>query len=103
MDDENIYEEEQNQITAELAAFVADNATADDVQALAFDIGIDPADLNGALAGELAQSLVHIMAQRGELHLLDIAARDTWPVAYRRAFGETLRDDATAGWDDEEE
>ena len=43
------------------------------------------------------------MAQRGELTLLDMALRDTWPVAYRRAFGDTLRDDATQGWDDEEE
>ena len=103
MDDENIYEEEENQVTADLVAFVADNATADDVQALAFDIGIDPADLNGALSGELAQSLIQIMAQRGELQLLDMALRDTWPAAYRQAFGETLRDDATAGWDDEEE
>ena len=103
MDDENIYGEEQNPVTAELAAFVADNATADDVQALAFDIGIDPADLDGALAGELAHSLVHIMAQRGELSLLDTALRDTWPVAYRAAFANTLRDDATTGWADEEE
>ena len=43
------------------------------------------------------------MAQRNELYLLDMALRDTWPVAYRAAFGDTLRDDATAGWADEEE
>lgn len=103
MDNDNSYEVEPNAVTAELVAFLADNATADDVQALAFDIGIDPADLDGALSGELAASLVHVMAQRNELYLLDMALRDTWPVAYRAAFGDTLRDDATAGWADEEE
>lgn len=103
MDDENIFGEETNQVTADLVAFVTDNATSDDVQALAFDIGIDPADLDGALANELAASLVHIMAQRNELTLLDRALRDTWPVAYRAAFSDTLRDDATLGWADEEE
>ena len=103
MDDDELMDTEDNGVTAELVAFLADNATAGDVQALAFDIGIDPADLGGSLAGELAASLTHIMAQRGELTLLDMALRDTWPVAYRRAFGDTLRDDATSGWDDEEE
>ena len=52
MDNDNSYEVEPNAVTAELAAFLADNATADDVQALAFDIGIDPADLD--------LSLIHI-------------------------------------------
>ncbi len=103
MDEDERMASEDGGVTAELAAFLTDNATADDVQALAFDIGIDPAALDGSLAGELAQSLVHIMAQRSELQLLDTALRDTWPVAYRRAFSDTLRDDATTGWDDEEE
>ena len=56
MDDDELMDTEDNGVTAELVAFLADNATADDVQALAFDIGIDPANLGGSLAGELAAS-----------------------------------------------
>jgi hypothetical protein len=101
MDDDNRDEGDQNRVTADLRAFITDNMTAGDIQALAFDIGIDPNDLDGALAGELAQSLIHIMAQRGELQLLDTALRDTLPADYRLAFGDAVRDDATAGWRDE--
>ena len=101
--DNNRDEVEQSRVTADLRAFMTENMTAGDIQGLAFEIGIDPNELGGALAGELAVSLIHIMAQRSELQLLDTALRDTWPVAYRRAFSDTLRDDATTGWDDEEE
>ena len=101
MDDDNRYEVEQNRLTADLRAFITDNMTAGEIQALAFDIGIDPNDLNGALADELAVSLIHIMTQRGELQLLDTALRDTLPAEYRLAFGDAVRDDATAGWSDE--
>jgi hypothetical protein len=99
--DDNFHELDQNRVTADLRAFMTANMTAGDIQALAFDIGIDPTELDGALADELAQSLIHVMAQRSELQLLDTALRDTLPADYRLAFGDTLRDDATAGWSDE--
>lgn len=101
MDDDELMDTEDNGVTAELVAFLADNATAGDVQALAFDIGIDPTELDGALADELAVSLIHIMTQRSELQLLDTALRDTLPAEYRLAFGDAVRDDTTAGWGDE--
>ena len=103
MDDDNNDEVDQNRVTADLHAFITDNMTAGDIQGLAFEIGVSPDELDGALAGELAQSLIQVMAQRGDLHLLDTALRDTFPAEYRLAFGDTLRDDATAGWADEEE
>ncbi len=102
MDDDNNYEVDQNRVTADLRAFITDNMTAGDIQGLAFEIGVDPNELNGALADELAQSLIHIMAQRSELQSLDMALRDTFPAEYRLAFADTLRDDATAGFSDEE-
>ena len=104
MDDDNRYERsevEQNRLTADLRAFMTANMTAGDIQALAFDIGIDPTELDGALADELAVSLIHIMTQRSELQLLDTALRDTLPAEYRLAFGGAVRDDATDGWGDE--
>ena len=101
MDDDNRDEVEQNRLTADLRAFITDNMTAGAIEALAFDIGIDPNELGGALADELAVSLIHIMTQRSELQLLDTALRDTLPAEYRLAFGGAVRDDATAGWGDE--
>ena len=96
--DNNRDEVEQSRVTADLRAFMTENMTAGDIQGLAFEIGIDPNELGGALA----VSLIHIMAQRSELQLLDTALRDTLPVEYRQAFGGALRDDSTAGWRDEE-
>ena len=64
MDDDNRDEVEQNRLTADLRAFITDNMTAGAIEALAFDIGIDPNELGGALADELAVSLIHIMTQR---------------------------------------
>ena len=103
MDDDNRDEVEQNRLTADLRAFITDNMTAGDIQGLAFEIGIDPNELGGALADELAVSLIHLMTQRSELQLLDTALRDTLPAEYRLAFGGALRDDSTAGWRDEEQ
>ena len=99
--DDNRDQGDQNRVTADLRAFITDNMTAGDIQALAFDIGIDPNELGGALADELAVSLIHIMTQRSELQLLDTALRDTLPAEYRLAFGDAVRDDTTAGWGDE--
>ena len=96
--DNNRDEVEQSRVTADLRAFMTENMTAGDIQGLAFEIGIDPNELGGALA----VSLIHIMAQRSELQLLDTALRDTLPVEYRQAFSGALRDDSTAGWRDEE-
>ncbi len=101
MDDDYITEVEQNRVTADLRAFITDNLTAGDIQGLAFEIGVDPGELRGSLADELAVSLIHLMAQRSELQLLDTALRDTLPAEYRLAFGDTLRDDSTEGWADE--
>jgi len=75
--------------------------TAGDIQGLAFEIGVSPDELDGALADELAQSLIQVMARRDDLQLLDTALRDTFPAEYRRAFSDTLRDDSSAGWGDE--
>ncbi|HOU41766.1 MAG TPA: hypothetical protein PK829_10920 [Promineifilum sp.] len=82
---------EGNEVTADLLAFIVDNMGIEDVKGLAFDIGIDPHTLGGALAGELARSLVQTMAQRGELTLLDRALRDLLPAEYDLAFGDALR------------
>ena len=101
MDDDNRDAVEQSRVTADLRAFMTENMTAGDIQGLAFEIGIDPNEVSGALADELAVALIHTMAQRSELQLLDTALRDTLPVEYRQAFGGALRDDNTAGWRDE--
>lgn len=88
MDDYNDYSIDENPVTARLLAFVRDNLTAGDVKGVAFEIGISPDELEGALAEELGRSLIGQMAQRGELELLDRALRDLWPVAY----GQWMRD-----------
>jgi len=62
---------------------------------VAFEIGIDPHTLGGALA----RSLVQTMAQRGELTLLDRALRDLLPAEYDIAFGDALR--RSAGIDED--
>jgi hypothetical protein len=100
--DDNFHEVDQNRVTADLRAFITDNMTAGDIQGLAFEIGVSPDELSGSLADELAQSLIHVMARRSELQLLDTALRDTFPAEYRLAFSDTLRDDSTEGWLDEE-
>ena len=93
MDDDNRDEVEQNRLTADLRAFITDNMTAGDIQGLAFEIGIDPNELGGALAGALAVSLIHIMAQRSELHLLDTALRDEFLALFKQATdGEDWQD-----------
>ena len=102
MDDDNSYRISQNRLTADLRAFMTDNMTAGDIQGLAFEIGIDPNALEGSLADELAVSRVDPMTRRSVLHLLGRALRDTFPADYRLAFSDTLRDDSTAGWADEE-
>lgn len=103
MDDDNRAEVEQSWVTADLRAFMTENMTAGDIKGLAFEIGVSPDELNGSLADELAVSLIHRMAQRSELQLLDTALRDTFPAEYRLAFSDTLRDDSTEGWRDEEQ
>ena len=68
--------------TAGVYDFMVENMTAGEVKGLAFEIGIDPESLEGALAGELARSLIHTLAQRNELQLLSVALRDLFPADY---------------------
>ena len=91
MDDYENDSVEGNEVTADLLAFMVDNMGVEDVKGVAFEIGIAPNTLDGALAGELARALVQTMAQRGELTLLDRALRDLFPAEYDIAFGDALR------------
>jgi hypothetical protein len=72
--------------TAGVRDFIVENMTSNEIKSMAFEIGIDPNDLDGDLPVELAQSLVLLMAQRNELQLLDRALRDLQPVEYGKWF-----------------
>lgn len=72
--------------TAGVRDFIVENMTSEEIESMAFEIGIDPNDLQGELPRELAQSLVLLMAQRSELQLLDRALRDLRPVEYGKRF-----------------
>ncbi len=91
MDENELNSVESNEITADMLAFIVDNMGVEAIKGMAFDIGIDPNMLDGALPAELAVSLVQTMTQRGELTLLDRALRDLRPAEYDIVFGPTLR------------
>ncbi|WP_374689380.1 formylglycine-generating enzyme family protein [Promineifilum sp.] len=92
MDDpQPMYEDDATQ---DFYQFMVDNLDADELEAMAFEIGVDPGELDGALAPELAESLLRYLAQRDDLQLLDLALRDLFPVQYGETFGERLREDA---------
>jgi len=88
MDDDDPFSVEDDPATAEVRAFIVENMTAGDIKGLAFEIGVSPDDLDGALAGELARSLIQTLAQRNDLHLLDLALRDLFPADYGAAARE---------------
>ena len=72
--------------TAGVRDFIVENMTSDEIESMAFEIGIDPNDREGELPPELAQSLVLLMGRRSELQLLDRALRDLRPVEYGKRF-----------------
>ncbi len=77
---------DENVFTADISNFIAENMTSAEIESMAFEIGIDPNDLEGALPQELAVSLVLFMARRSELQLLDRALRDLRPIEYGEQF-----------------
>lgn len=94
MDDYDPFDVDQDAATADIYAFVVENLDTDELEALAFEIGVDPGELDGELVGDLARSLIHYLAQRNELQLLDVALRDLFPVQYGATFRDALHEDA---------
>lgn len=72
--------------TSGVRDFIVENMTSEEIESMAFEIGIDPNDLQGELPLELAESLVLLMARRSELQLLDRALRDLRPIEYGKRF-----------------
>lgn len=76
--------------TAGVREFIVENLTSEEILSMAFEIGIDPNDLEGQLPEELAFSLVLLMAQRNELQILDRALRDLRPIEYGKRFRDKM-------------
>jgi len=94
MDENDLFDVNDEAATADVHAFVVENLDTDELEALAFEIGVDPGELDGDLIDELARSLIDYLAQRNELQLLDLALRDLFPVQYGATFREALHEDA---------
>jgi hypothetical protein len=79
-----------------LYEFLVDNFTLDELDALAFEIGIDPGELGGELLPERAQALIDAVLQHSDSVILGTALRDLRPVEFGLAFREGIELDDEA-------
>jgi hypothetical protein len=73
-----------------LYEFLIDNFTIDELDALAFDIGIDPSAIGGELLPERAQSLIDYVLRHSDSVVLGTALRALRPVEFGLAFRDDI-------------
>jgi hypothetical protein len=73
-----------------LYEFLIDNFTIDELDALAFDIGIDPGAIGGELLPERAQALIDLVLQNSDSVILGTALRALRPVEFGLAFRDDI-------------
>ncbi|MFO7662618.1 MAG: SUMF1/EgtB/PvdO family nonheme iron enzyme [Chloroflexota bacterium] len=85
---------DKDDATAEFFDFMVETVDINELDSLAFEIGVDPDDLDGDTLEERTRSLLHFLAQRNDLQILDFALRDLYPVQYGQEFADDLQEDA---------
>ncbi len=90
MDNLDPIDADENDVTDDIRDFIVENMTSNEIESMAFEIGIDTHDLAGQLPEEMASALILRMAQRDELQLLDRALRDLRPVEYGQRFRDEM-------------
>ena len=90
MDNLDPIDANKNTATAGIRDFIVENMTSSDIKSMAFDIGIDPQDLEGELPEEMASALILRMAQRNEMQLLDRALSELRPIEYGKWFRDKM-------------
>jgi hypothetical protein len=73
-----------------LYEFLIDNFTLAELDALAFEIGIDPGAMDGELLPERAQALIDTVLRRGDSVILGTALRALRPVEFGLAFKDDI-------------
>jgi hypothetical protein len=84
----------EDDVTRPYYPFIVDNMDVDELEGLAYEIGVDPDGLDGDLVDEMAESLLRFLARHSDLQILDVALRDLYPVQYGRAFGDDMSEEA---------